>query len=111
MTAERIAELLAIEHECMLRSSHGVCNRMCEDCGLVQDDDELHEMYTDAIFLIRKQIPVAPTWKQGKAYCGDCGKRIIIKKIGARYCYKCGRKVSWYETAQHRISVQNGTVG
>ncbi len=35
-----------------------------------------------------------PLWQNGKAYCGQCGKRIPIK-IGARYCHKCGRKIQW----------------
>ena len=38
--------------------------------------------------------PVKPSWHQGKAYCGACGKR-IPQKIGAHYCHKCGRKVAW----------------
>ena len=39
-------------------------------------------------------IPVKPTWKCGKAYCGRCGRR-IPKKIKAHYCHKCGQKVDW----------------
>ena len=38
--------------------------------------------------------PVKPSWHQGKAYCGACGKR-IPQKINAHYCHKCGRKVVW----------------
>ena len=34
MTKGRIVELLEIEHECMLRASHGDCDRKCEDCDL-----------------------------------------------------------------------------
>lgn len=37
---------------------------------------------------------VAPEWRQGKAYCGNCGKRIPLK-IGARFCHKCGREIDW----------------
>lgn len=37
---------------------------------------------------------VKPEWRQGKAYCGACGKRIPMK-IKAHYCHKCGRKVWW----------------
>ena len=43
---------------------------------------------------IEAREPVKPTWKDGKAYCGACGKRIPLK-IGARYCHKCGRGVAW----------------
>ena len=56
MTTERMVELLEIEHECMLRASHDDCERNCADCDLVQDDDELHEMYTNVIALVKKQI-------------------------------------------------------
>lgn len=38
--------------------------------------------------------PVRPTWQQGKAYCGQCGKRIPLK-INANYCHKCGREINW----------------
>ena len=42
----------------------------------------------------KEQEAVAPTWQQGKAYCGSCGKRIPLK-IGARYCHKCGKPILW----------------
>ena len=54
MTIDRMIELLEIEHECMLRASHDDCNRNCADCLIVQDDDELHEMYTNVIYLMNK---------------------------------------------------------
>lgn len=38
--------------------------------------------------------PIRPTWQQGKAYCGQCGKRIPLK-INANYCHKCGREINW----------------
>lgn len=52
MTKERMVELLKIEHECMLRASHNDCNRHCEECELVQNDDELHEMYINVIHIV-----------------------------------------------------------
>jgi len=55
MTIQRMIELLEIEHECMLRGSHNDCNRNCADCELVQDDGDLHEMYTDVIALLKEQ--------------------------------------------------------
>lgn len=54
MTLERMIELLEIEHECMLRGSHGDCDRNCANCELVQDDWELHEMYTGVIDILKK---------------------------------------------------------
>ena len=53
MTKDRMIELLETEHECMLRASHGDCGRQCEDCELCQSDDELHEMYTDLIWMLK----------------------------------------------------------
>ena len=55
MKLERMIELLKIEHECILRNSHGDCDRKCEDCDLVQEDWELHEMYTDVVYILEKK--------------------------------------------------------
>ena len=55
MTIQRIIELLEIEHECMLRGAHNDCDRNCADCELVQNDGDLHEMYTDVIALLKRQ--------------------------------------------------------
>ena len=54
MTLERMIELLEIEHECMLRGAHDDCDRNCADCELVQEDLELHEMYTGVIDILKK---------------------------------------------------------
>ena len=58
MTITRMIELLEIEHECMLRKSHDSCDGDCADCDLVQDDAELHEMYTDVLALLKEQKQV-----------------------------------------------------
>ena len=55
MTVERMIELLEIEKECVLRNASGECNRYCAGCDLLQDDTELHEMYTGAIALLKAQ--------------------------------------------------------
>ena len=52
MTKERIIELLEIENECVLRNAHNDCDRQCQNCDLVQDDGELHEMYMDVIKIV-----------------------------------------------------------
>lgn len=57
MTVERMIELLEIEKECVLRNADGECNRYCAECDLLQDDTELHEMYTEAIALLKAQEP------------------------------------------------------
>lgn len=60
MTIQRMIELLEIEHKCMLRGAHNDCDRNCVDCELVQDDGDLHEMYTNVICLMKKQEPKMP---------------------------------------------------
>lgn len=99
MTVQRMVELLGIEYECMLRGSHGDCDRKCEDCELVQDDDELHEMYTNVIEIVRKQIPMKPKSKvrrgsHGKVqhWCGNCMAMLYGKR---KYCPECGQKEDW----------------
>ena len=48
----------------------------------------------EGVCLLKEQEAVEPTWQQGKAYCGSCGKRIPLK-IGARFCHKCGKPILW----------------
>lgn len=57
MTVERMIELLKIEKGCVLRNASGECNRYCAGCDLLQDDTELHEMYTEVIALLKAQEP------------------------------------------------------
>ena len=107
MTIQRMIELLKIEHECILRNSHGDCDRNCADCDLVQDDGDLHEMYTDVIALLKEQEPVEPymdydghdVWR-----CGKCGATIFHIyhdgsdenwKSYAKFCRQCGKPVKW----------------
>ena len=97
MTVERMIELLEIEKECVLRNASGECNRYCAGCDLLQDDTELHEMYTDAIALLKAQEPVEPTWKNGYPLCGECGFKLhwIIELKLNNCCPKCGKAVKW----------------
>ena len=96
MTVQRMIELLEIEHECMLRVSHDDCDRNCADCELVQDDGDLHEMYTNVIALLKKQEAV-PVVQREIAHmlfwcCGSCGVAITD---GDKFCRNCGKKVKW----------------
>lgn len=104
MTIARMVELLAFEHACMLRNSHGDCDRRCENCNLVQDDGELHEMYTDVIALLKAQEPVEPygmySEHMGTKWlaCGACDfpmVKITPNAIYPNYCPECGRAVKW----------------
>ena len=100
MRIDRMVELLEIEHECMLRKSHDGCDGKCDTCELVQDDDELHEMYTDVISLLKAQEPVEPVFERLfmsdiEIYdCGKCGASLGAKGI-ANHCMKCGQAVKW----------------
>lgn len=67
MTNERIIELLEIEKECVLRNCCGECNRACHICELVQDDTELHEMYTEVIALLKAQEPHVMSLEEAKS--------------------------------------------
>lgn len=100
MTIQRMLDLLEIEHECMLRGSHDACDRNCADCDLVQDDGELHEMYTDVIALLKEQEPVVPQKHYNKKAdllyaCGKCSNDLKPNNRNAKFCWFCGRPVLW----------------
>ena len=48
-----MVELLEIENECVLRNAHNDCDRQCQNCDLVQDDGDLHEMYMNVIEILK----------------------------------------------------------
>ena len=50
MTDFRMLELLKIERECVSRAD--TCDRNCASCDLVQDTNELLEMYDKVIRLV-----------------------------------------------------------
>lgn len=102
MTIQRMVELLEIEHKCMLLGSHDDCNQNCADCDLLQDDDELHEMFTDVIALLKKQeqkkiLGIADSIEGievGK--CPRCKKTIMSKQSDPTwFCKFCGQAVKW----------------
>ena len=105
MTITRIIELLKIEHKCMLRASHDECDRKCENCELVQDSQELHEMYTSVNKILKKREPML-VLNQHKLYnndsnpnspwigkCPNCKKNIQSKQT--KFCKFCGQEVKW----------------
>lgn len=51
MTYDRMLELLEIEHQC----SQSNCNRNCAMCELSQNADELDQMYTMALNILRRK--------------------------------------------------------
>ena len=82
MTYKHMIELLEIEHECMLRKSHDVCDGNCCVCELVEDDYELHEMYINVISTLKAQEPRVLTLEELEhaevAYAEDKDKTDII---------------------------------
>lgn len=49
MNIPRVLELLKIEKECISRNEQSQCDRCCSTCDLVQDTNELLEMYCSLI--------------------------------------------------------------
>lgn len=43
--------------------------------------------------ILEKDESVAPSWGNGKAFCGACGKKFMSR--GEVYCHNCGRKINW----------------
>ena len=79
-----------------------MCHRMttCNECPYYKDyDDEKtcdEKLLTDALELIKAQVPVEPTFSfDGDMVCGNCGE-LIDKRYDK--CQKCGRKVKWDES-------------
>ena len=79
-------ELLEIEHACMLRKSHDGCSGDCCNGDLVQDDNELHEMYTDVIHILREQTARVMNFEVIKrrtvVWLEQIGVRNVILAIG-----------------------------
>ena len=67
----------------------------CYDCPYYGEDKTVNEcedeLYRD-LYSLLKSIP--PTWRNGKAYCGDCGL-LIPYKNQSKFCYTCGRMILW----------------
>lgn len=105
MTIDRMIELLEIERECVLRNACGDCNRYCAECDLLQDDTELHEMYTSVIDLVKEEKPRVISVNEIKAmsfvWLEDIDKK---KVIPALFCWR-GRSVVMYAIEKHFIRV------
>lgn len=104
MTIQRMLELLEIEHECMLRGTHDDCDRNCADCELVQDDYELHEMYTDVISLLKEQEPkpIVNKWHKNplgdysRLHCPWCERELDMQSAKEYVaCPYCGKAVKF----------------
>ena len=56
MTTERKLELLKIERSCIRRNIEKKCDRNCGCCDLVQEDDELLELYDELVDEYYKKV-------------------------------------------------------
>lgn len=81
MTIRRMIDLLEIEHQCMLRKSHNGCDGKCADCELVQDDGELHEMYTDVIHHLQREYDRCKATDEQKEYIRANANERSIKNM------------------------------
>ena len=77
MTIQRMIELLVIEHECVLRNSHGDCDRKCAICELAQNDIELLEMYANVISLLKAHFLSGLVSSEMDNYCDGPTLRLI----------------------------------
>lgn len=53
--------------------------------------DDVRQMKSDAIALLKEREAVKPTWSRGKPFCGACGLRIH----GGKFCSECGKPILW----------------
>ena len=76
-----------------LKDRDGLPPDMCADAEVyVKRGIELIKQQAEEIRQLKEQEPLLPVWKDRKAYCRNCGKRIVIK-VRPKYCYKCGRRI------------------
>lgn len=106
MTNTRAIELLKIERECVNRNNQPFgknCSRECGKCDLVQNTDELLEMYDFVIDVMEKQIPKEPCYSGDGYYNGEividtwecpcCGKEYEVDYDDYEYCPNCGQHI------------------
>jgi hypothetical protein len=63
----------------------------------IKGEDCTAKMSMDVLTMLKEQEPAMPTWRQGKAYCGKCGQRLLRKTADRKinYCGYCGQAVKW----------------
>ena len=97
MTYERVAQLLEIEKQCLLRNRDG-CDRDCARCDLVQEDKDLEEMYCIAQCVVEDCIaerPIRAVMNEDgfiRTYCPSC-KKMVTEHMN--FCPVCGKALDW----------------
>jgi len=71
----------------------------CKDCSKYKGIDGLRcmeELMADAHTLLKEQEPVKSEWRNGKAFCGKCGKPFPRNRgEQRRFCSYCGQEIKW----------------
>lgn len=97
MKFERMIELLEIEKECVNRNNQPFgknCDRQCSKCDLVQNTDELLEMYDMAITLLKSSIQTDWEYKVALNQLEELGI-----SLGEKY---------WYSFKEHGFPKEDG---
>ena len=92
---EKVVTGLTVVHTwtATLKDRNGLPPDMCGDAEVyVKRAIDYIKKQAEEIRQLTEQEPLIPIWKDRKAYCRNCGKRVILK-IKPKYCYKCGRRV------------------
>ena len=91
MNIDEEIKLLNIERNCVRHAD--VCNRECDKCELVQDTDELLEMYDDVVKNLEKLKEYETLEEQGmliKLPCKAGDDIYIVKKYGVEEAHVTG---------------------
>lgn len=84
MNIDKAIKLLIIERNCVRHAD--VCNRECDKCKLVQDTDELLEMYDDVVKDLEKLKEYEDLEEQGRLLKLPCKEvYYIVDKNNPKY--------------------------
>ena len=89
MQKDKVIKIIETERECVSRD----CDRDCGRCDLVMDKTDILLAYNEVLKMLRNKAK--PSWRQGKAFCGNCGAQLPPKKFETKYCHYCGCEILW----------------
>ena len=89
MQKDKVIKIIETERECVRRD----CDRDCGRCDLVMDKTDILLAYNEVLKMLRNKAK--PSWRQGKAFCGNCGAQLPAKKFETNYCHYCGCEILW----------------
>lgn len=82
--------------ECCLANGHNNCPYKSTDEGIDKVTSCTTYLMKDALALLKAQEPVEMKWRNGYAYCGQCGYKLHWIVDLNNFCPNCGRAVKWY---------------